>query len=145
MYARALKVIREYHRLSQTELADRLGLSKSYISELEAGSKKASLDVLERYAEHFQIPMSSLMLFAERSANADFGERTRSFAANKVLKMLEWLSKAGDDPGKGRSGDETVVDPAVLPIRDRIAQGPGAASVDEALPGYARGARIAGW
>ena len=102
MYARALKVIREYHRLSQTELADRLGLSKSYISELEAGSKKASLDVLERYAEQFQIPMSSLMLFAERSADADFGERSRSFAANKVLKMLEWLSKAGDGSGKGR-------------------------------------------
>jgi hypothetical protein len=58
--------------------------------------------VLERYAEQFQIPMSSLILFAEQSAKADFGERTRSFAANKVLKMLEWLSKAGDDPGKGK-------------------------------------------
>ena len=100
MYARAFKVIRKYHRLSQTELAVRLGLSKSYISELEAGTKKASLDVLERYAEEFQIPLSSLMLFAERSANANFSERTRSFAANKVLKMLEWLSKAGDESGR---------------------------------------------
>lgn len=102
MYARALKVIRKYHRLSQTELATRLGLSKSYISELEAGTKKASLDVLERYAEEFQISMSSLMLFAERSANADLGERTRTFAADKVLKMLEWLSKAGDEADRSR-------------------------------------------
>ena len=99
MYARALKVIREYHHLSQTELAARLDLSKSYISELEAGTKKASLDVLERYAEQFQIPMSSLLLFAERSADANFGERTRSFAAGKVLKMLEWLSEASKDAG----------------------------------------------
>ena len=93
MYARALKVIREYHGLSQTELATRLALSKSYISELEGGTKKASLDVLERYAMQFQIPMSSLLLFAERSAHAHFRERTRTFAADKVLKMLEWLSE----------------------------------------------------
>ncbi len=99
MYARALKVIREYHHLSQTELAARLDLSKSYISELEAGTKKASLDVLERYAEQFQIPMSSLLLFAERSADANFGERTRSFAADKVLKMLAWLSEVSKDTG----------------------------------------------
>ena len=99
MYARALKVIREYHHLSQTELAARLDLSKSYISELEAGTKKASLDVLERYAEQFQIPMSSLLLFAERSADANFGDRTRSFAASKVLKMLEWVSEVSRDTG----------------------------------------------
>ena len=91
MYARALRLIRDYHRLSQTELAGRVGLSKSYISELETGSKKATLDVLERYAEEFCIPMSSLVLFAERTENPDVAERTRTFAAGKVLKMLEWL------------------------------------------------------
>ena len=91
MYARALRLIRDDHRLSQTEVADRLGLSKSYISELETGSKKASLEVLERYAEKFAIPMSSLLLFAERMENANLADRTRLFASDKVLKMLEWL------------------------------------------------------
>jgi transcriptional regulator with XRE-family HTH domain len=91
VYARALRLIRDYHRLSQTEMATRLGLSKSYISELETGSKKASLDALERYSEKFSIPMSSLMLFAERTDTPDAAERTRAFAADKVIKMLEWL------------------------------------------------------
>jgi transcriptional regulator with XRE-family HTH domain len=90
MYDRALRLIREYHRLSRTELAAKVGLSKSYVSELERG-KKPSIEVIERYAETFKIPVSSLLLFAEHSNDPNFPERTRTFTADKVLRMLEWL------------------------------------------------------
>lgn len=90
MYNRALRLIREYHRLSRTELAAKVGLSKSYVSELERG-KKPTIEVIERYAMTFRIPVSSLLLFAEHSNDPDFPERTRAFTAEKVLKMLEWL------------------------------------------------------
>jgi transcriptional regulator with XRE-family HTH domain len=94
MYHRALKLIRQYHRLSQVELAERLNLSKSFISEIEKeGGKKPSIDVLERYASYFRMPLSSLLLFAERTDADDLGERSRNFAADKVLKMLEWLEE----------------------------------------------------
>ncbi|NLH82455.1 MAG: helix-turn-helix transcriptional regulator [Phyllobacteriaceae bacterium] len=94
MYHRALKLIRQYHRLSQVDLAERLDLSKSFISEIEKdGGKKPSIDVLERYASYFKIPLSSLMLFAERTDKNDFSERSRIYAADKVLKMLEWLDE----------------------------------------------------
>lgn len=94
MYHRALKLIRQYHRLTQVELAERLGLSKSFISEIEKeGGKKPSIDVLERYAACFRIPLSSLLLFAERTDADNFGERSRLYAAGKVLKMLEWLEE----------------------------------------------------
>lgn len=94
MYHRALKLIRQYHRLTQVELAEHLGLSKSFISEIEKEcGKKPSIDVLERYASYFRIPLSSLLLFAERTDTADFGERSRTYAADKVLKMLEWLEE----------------------------------------------------
>ena len=97
MYHRALKLIRQYHRMSQVELAEKIDLSKSFISELESGSKKASIDVLERYAELFRIPVSSLLLFAEKTDQSDFAEHSRVFAANKVLKMLEWLETTTRD------------------------------------------------
>ncbi len=94
MYHRALKLIRQYHRLSQVELAQRLDLSKSFVSEIEKdGGKKPSIDVLERYATHFRIPLSSLLLFAERTETSNATERSRVFAADKVLKMLEWLEE----------------------------------------------------
>jgi len=94
MYNRALKLIRQYHRLSQVELADTLGLSKSFISELEKkNGKKPSVEVLQRYADYFRIPLSSLMLFAERTSANDLSERSRIYTADKVLKMLEWLEE----------------------------------------------------
>jgi transcriptional regulator with XRE-family HTH domain len=104
MYDRALKLIRQYHRLSQAELADKLGLSRSFISELEKpNGKKASIDVLERYAAFFKIPLSSLLLFAERAGAGagGFRERTRTFAADKVLRMLEWVEETTRDDVHG--------------------------------------------
>jgi transcriptional regulator with XRE-family HTH domain len=98
MYDRALKLIRQYHRLSQAELADALNLSRSFVSELEKPKgKKPSIDVLERYAAYFKIPVSSLLLFAERSESSNFRETSRTFAADKVLKMLEWLEETTRD------------------------------------------------
>lgn len=94
MYHRALKLIRQYHRLSQVELAHHLDLSKSFVSEIEKkGGKKPSIDVLERYATHFRIPLSSLLLFAERTEVSNAAERSRVYTADKVLKMLEWLEE----------------------------------------------------
>jgi transcriptional regulator with XRE-family HTH domain len=98
VYHRALKLIRQYHRLTQVELAQQLGLSKSFISELEKpDGKKPSIDVLERYAKHFRVPISSLLLFAEKTSPADFPERSRVAVAGKILKMLEWLEETSRD------------------------------------------------
>ncbi|BAT57548.1 helix-turn-helix domain protein [Variibacter gotjawalensis] len=95
MYNRALKLIREYHRMSRTEVANKLGLSKSYVSELER-DKKPTIDVIEKYAEAFNIPVSSLMIFAENSNNSR-SERFRTFAASKVINMLDWLHEIADE------------------------------------------------
>ncbi|MGV0983541.1 MAG: helix-turn-helix domain-containing protein [Limnohabitans sp.] len=88
----ALRLVRVFHDMSQTELAGRLGISKSYLSELERGEKKKiTLDLLERYAQIFNIPASSLVFFAEQ---VDEGktEHVRTAIAGKVVKMLEWMS-----------------------------------------------------
>lgn len=99
MYDRALRTVRQFHRMNQSDLASKLHLSRSYINELEHGRKQPSLDVLQRYGDLFNIPMSSLMLFAERTDSGKF-EGARVFAADKVLKMLEWISE-GDEVERG--------------------------------------------
>ena len=97
MYHRALRLIRVYHDMNQSDLAEKLGLSKSYISELEKeGGKKPSIEVLEKYADYFRIPLSSLMLFAEKADKADLVEAGRAFTADKVLKMLDWIKTKTD-------------------------------------------------
>ena len=91
MMHRALRLVRVYHDLNLSETSERVGLSKSYISEMERGRKKVSLDVLDKYAASFNIPVSSLMLFGERTNDGEFSEDTRAYIADKALKMLEWI------------------------------------------------------
>lgn len=92
MINRALRLIRVYHDLAQTDAAERVGLSKSYISEIESGRKKVTMEVLEKYSIAFDIPMSSLMLFAENVENKTFSNDVRAYVAEKALKMLDWIS-----------------------------------------------------
>ena len=84
-----------YHDLTLSETAHRLELSKSYVSELETGRKKASIDVLERYARVFDMPVSSLMLFAENSRFPNGATSSRKYIAEKALKMLQWIDTIG--------------------------------------------------
>ena len=61
MLGEALRLIRVYHDLKQKEAAERLGVSTSYISEIERGTKTPTLDVIDRYSREFDIPVSSIM------------------------------------------------------------------------------------
>jgi transcriptional regulator with XRE-family HTH domain len=101
----ALRLVRVFHDLTQSETARRTGLSKSYVSELEAGNRKASIDVLEKYAIAFKIPVSSLMLFSEHCSKGDFSKDIRSYIANKVIKMLDWVATISEDTGANEGID----------------------------------------
>ena len=92
MLNRALRLVRVYHDLSQAELARRLKLSKSYVSEIESGRKKVGLDLLQLYADEFRIPMSSLLLFAEHAGDKRTPRDLRVYVADKTLKMLDWIA-----------------------------------------------------
>jgi len=94
MLNRALKLLRTYHQLNQVELAKRLGISNSYLSELEKGDKTPGLDLLDRYAEVFKMPVSSIMLFSESiDSERKPGTKLRVAAADKILRLLEWLQE----------------------------------------------------
>lgn len=88
-----LKLIRAYHNVKQTELADAFGISKSYLSEIESGKKTPSLDLLEQYSKYFELPLSSIMMFYE---NYDKRSKTvaRDFVVTKATKLLDWIADA---------------------------------------------------
>jgi transcriptional regulator with XRE-family HTH domain len=90
MIHRALKLARQFHRLTQSETADRLGVSKSFLSEIESGKKTPTLDLLDKYAKEFGIPASTLLLFVENSEHP--AEAAKQRPARKILKFLEWAS-----------------------------------------------------
>jgi transcriptional regulator with XRE-family HTH domain len=87
----ALRLIRVFHDMNQTELAGKLGISKSYLSEIESGKKPVlRLNLLNNYAKVFNIPASSLLLFSEKLSDKS-SDRTRIFLADKIIKLLDWI------------------------------------------------------
>ena len=92
MIARALKLIRQYHKLNQTELAKKLSISTSYLSELESGKKEPSLDILQKYADCFNVPLSSLVVFSETLGGAHSVSKARALISKKMLRILEWTA-----------------------------------------------------
>lgn len=94
MISRALKLVRSFHRLKQNDLAERLDISNSYLSEIESGVKSPSIELLGRYSEIFGIPISTLLLFSERLEEKKFSDRVRIQASGKILKMLEWVAES---------------------------------------------------
>lgn len=97
MISKALKLIRQYHKLNQSELAGRLSISTSYLSELESGKKEPSLDVLQKYADCFSVPLSSLVVFSETLEGAHSVSKARAFISKKMLNVLEWIAHNDDE------------------------------------------------
>ena len=89
----ALRLVRVFHDVNQSELADLLGISRSYLSEIESGKKKPSIELLEKYSVIFDTPPSSLLLFSETLQSDSISERTRMTVARKILKIMDWLAE----------------------------------------------------
>lgn len=108
MLNEALRLIRVYHDLRQSETASRLGISKSYLSEIEKGHKKPTLDLVERYADTFKVPVSSIMFFAENMGEDRAYEKARGFVATKIISLMQFLEERSaeyDDDVKSKETD----------------------------------------
>jgi transcriptional regulator with XRE-family HTH domain len=93
MLDKALRTVREVHQIPQVILAEKLGISKSHLSELESGKKAVSVDLLKRYADIFDVPPSTFLSFME--ALEGVSERRRE-KAKKLLRVLEWTLDKDD-------------------------------------------------
>jgi transcriptional regulator with XRE-family HTH domain len=87
-----LKHLRTFHKLTQQELGDKLGFSRSYICQVERGSKKQpSFELLNLYAKTFDIPVSVILLFAERWDEKGKAE-VKLRLSYKALRFLDWIN-----------------------------------------------------
>jgi transcriptional regulator with XRE-family HTH domain len=60
----ALKEIRLTRGNSQSCLAEQIGMSQTHLSLVESGKNKPSLALLERYSNHYKIPLPVLLWFS---------------------------------------------------------------------------------
>ena len=94
MIGRALRLIRTFNDITQSKLAAELGISGSFLSELESGKKVPSLDLIYKYAEYFSMPASSILLFSENLEREP--GKVKTFLAKLVLGALEKVEGMAD-------------------------------------------------
>ena len=99
MLSEALRLIRVFHDMKQKELAEKLGISNSHLSEIEAGKKQPSIELINRYSSEFGIPSSSILFFAENlsessdSVDAAGEGRARLTISRKVINFLKFIEE----------------------------------------------------
>jgi transcriptional regulator with XRE-family HTH domain len=82
--------------MNQSITAEKLGISKSHLSEIESGKKKPSLDLLEKYGQVFDVPLSSIMFFSENVGKGPMYEKARRLVAGKLLKLLKYIDERAE-------------------------------------------------
>ena len=86
----ALRLLRVYHVMKASELARELGISGSYLSEIEKGKRKVSLELLKRYSQVFQTSPSAIMMFTE--AYERNGPKIKRLVGRRVVELLSAIS-----------------------------------------------------
>lgn len=98
MINEALRLLRLYCRYSQIEMAEILGVTQSLVSDIEGARKNVSMDLLAKYSEAVDIPMSKLLFFAEEIEGQRVARRGQLIIADKVLKLLDRLHPKEREP-----------------------------------------------
>jgi transcriptional regulator with XRE-family HTH domain len=104
---RAIKVIRTAQDVGRRDLAERAGLSYSYLAEIENGRKQASSSAQQAIASALGIPVSELIAAAEGMAEQIVeGRATSSGDALTIARSLaiEPLAFEDDAPRYSSSG-----------------------------------------
>lgn len=66
------RLLRIAKDLKIRELAEKMGISPSYISEVESGKKKPSLEMIEKYSTALDIPKSVIFYFVEQNVTKKY-------------------------------------------------------------------------
>ena len=86
-FSEKLASLRREKGLTQAELADRLGISKSAVSMYERGNREPELDLLQAMADFFQVSVSTLL-----------GRREQAELVNNDPELTEYLESLRDRP-----------------------------------------------
>jgi len=92
MLNEVLRLMRIFHDLTQKDLAEKLGMSKSHLSEIESGKKTPTLALLESYSQVFKIPVWVILFFSEENKDVDT-EKLRGLIASNTLSLMKLIAE----------------------------------------------------
>lgn len=78
-----LKLLRIANNMSVKELAEKMGVSSTYITEVEASNRNPSLNTLTKYSEALGVSKSTILYFDEEGSQINYNYQSL------LLKILE--------------------------------------------------------
>lgn len=97
MIGDVLKRTRNIYGYKAGEMSGLLGISPSYLSEIENNKKQPSLDLLEKYSNIYGIRLSSLILLSENIEEAERQGKGTAMIRNMMLHLIQDMSSMGAD------------------------------------------------
>ena len=92
-----LKRMRFIYGYKANEMSSELGISASYLSEIENNKKQPSLELLQKYADIYGIRLSSLILLSENMDEAEKLGKGTVFVRNIMAHLIQSMSAAMGD------------------------------------------------
>jgi XRE family transcriptional regulator, regulator of sulfur utilization len=83
-----IKVLRTKKKLRQKDLAARCGLSQNYLSQIENGHRKPTLDSLESISSVLDIPFPILSFLTLEDSDISKEKKNEFQKVNPVIKKL---------------------------------------------------------
>lgn len=96
MIGEVLKRLRKIYGYKAVEVSSLLGISPSYLSEIENGKKQPSLEHLQKYANLFGIKLSSLILLSESYEEAEKVGKGNAVIRSMMIHLISGMSKGID-------------------------------------------------
>lgn len=93
MIGEVLKRLRKIYGYKAVVVSNHLGISASYLSEIENGKKQPSLEHLKKYAQLFGIKLSSLILLAESYEEAEKEGKGAVMIRSMMINLINSMSK----------------------------------------------------
>ena len=90
MISETLKMLRIINGMTGKDLSKNLGISASYLSEIENGKKDPAMYLLEKYSDMFEIKLSSLLLFIEE-LQADQAKKSSKIKTKDMFFRFMWF------------------------------------------------------
>lgn len=98
-----LKRTRAIYGYKANEMSVALGISSSYLSEIENNKKQPSLELLRKYADIYGMKLSSLILLSENFEEIEKNNKGSAFIRNMMIHLINSMSKNAGDLDEDRT------------------------------------------
>ena len=95
--SKTLKLLRIFFGYKSVEMAKKLNISQSFLSEVENNKKNATLELLNQYSKVLNIKVSTIVLLAESLENDKSSKKDiKHNLAGIGIKVLKILKENGE-------------------------------------------------